>query len=148
MINGLHSPAFVPYAVTCLALSLNLLFLWAFSGTTRLKGKVAINPEDAAQYDAPLAEVEPPAVARVLRAHANAQAVIYPFLLLGLLYVLAGGPFWTATIIFAIFSAARLAHSVLYLRAIQPWRTRAFIVGGLATLALMGVLMWQLATSR
>src|SRR5580693_2073863 len=84
-------PAFPAYAVTCVVLCLNLLVLWASSGAVRAKGGMAINPEDGARYGAAVSELDPPAVARVLRAHRNAEATIYPFLLLGLVYVLAGG---------------------------------------------------------
>jgi uncharacterized MAPEG superfamily protein len=145
--NSLNSPTFVAYAITCLVLSLNLLFLWAYSGAVRGRTRMAINPEDAAKHGVPLSEIDPPPVARVLRAHSNAQAAIYPFLLMGLVYVLAGGPFWTATIIFGAFVLARLAHSVLYLAGKQPWRTLSFVASGLATLALMGAQIWLLATA-
>ena len=137
MLDSSHDETLVAYAITCLVLSANLLFLWAYSGATRGRSKTAINPEDAAQFGAPLAEFDPPAVARVLRAHANAQAAIYPFLLLGLVYTLLGGAAGTATIIFGGFTVARIAHSVAYLSAKQPWRTVFFIAGGVATIALM-----------
>ena len=41
---------------------------------------MAINPEDGVRYGAPVSELDPPAVARLLRAHRNAEATIYPFL--------------------------------------------------------------------
>jgi uncharacterized MAPEG superfamily protein len=132
------------YAVTCLVLSLNLLFLWFYSGATRAGTKTAMNPEDGARFGVPVAELDPPAVARVLRAHANAQAAIYPFLLLGLVYVLLGGGATTATVIFAVFTFARLAHSGVYLTGKQPWRTIFFIAGGIATIALMVAIVMQL----
>jgi len=100
------NPTFLAYVFTCLVLSLNLLMLWVSSGALRAKGGVAINPEDGARYGAPVSELDPPAVARLLRAHRNAEATIYPFLLLGLLYVLAGGGAGIAVPIFAIFIAA------------------------------------------
>jgi prostaglandin-E synthase 1 len=146
MLNSSNDPALTAYAIACLVLSANLLFLWAYSGVTRGKAKVAINPEDSERFGAPLSEFDPPAVARVLRAHANAQAAIYPFLLLGLVFVLAGGSGQIAAIVFAIFTAARLAHSAAYLSGKQPWRTLAFITGGLATIALMIALICVLAT--
>jgi microsomal prostaglandin-E synthase 1 len=133
----LLKPTFVVYAITALVLCANLLFLWGYSGAVRGKTKTAINPEDSARFGAPLKDTDPPEVARVLRAHANAQASIYPFLFLGLIFVLAGGSAGTAKIIFGIFTGARILHSVVYLTAKQPWRTILFIVGGLAILALM-----------
>jgi len=140
------SPAFLGYVFTCLVLSLNLLMLWVSSGALRAKGGVAINPEDGARYGAPVSELDPPAVARLLRAHRNAEATIYPFLLLGLLYVLAGGGAGIAVPIFAIFIAARIVHSIAYLKAMQPWRTVAFAVSLLAILALMAAVLHVLLT--
>jgi uncharacterized MAPEG superfamily protein len=78
----------------------------------------------------------------VLRAHSNAQASIYPFFILGLLFVLAGSTPVAATILFGIFTAARLTHSIVYLAGKQPWRTLAFVVGLLATMALMVNVFW------
>lgn len=144
-MNSLQSnPAFMAYAIACLVLSANLIFLWAFSGATRGKTKTAINAEDAARFGGTLVEVDPPEVVRVLRAHANAQANIYPFLFLGLVFVLAGGSACVAQIIFGIFVAARLAHTFVYLKGKQPWRTIFFIIGGLATIALMLDIIWLL----
>ena len=124
-LENATSPAFSAYAVTCLVLSLNLLMLWVSSGAIRARGGVAINPEDGARYGVPVSEFDPPAVAQLLRAHRNSEATIYPFLLLGLVYVLAGGGAGIAIPIFTIFIFARIAHSIVYLKAMQPWRTIA-----------------------
>jgi prostaglandin-E synthase 1 len=43
-----------------------------------------------------------------------------------------------------VFVLARLLHSVVYLAGKQPWRTLFFIIGGLATLALIGDIVWLL----
>jgi uncharacterized MAPEG superfamily protein len=133
----LTSPTFIAYAITTLLLSLNLIVLWAMSGTVRAGTKTALNAEDAAMFKVSVVDADPPAVARVLRAHANAEANIYPFLILGLIYVLAGGAYLPAVVIFAVFVVARIAHSVFYVRGGQPWRTLSFTLGGVATLALM-----------
>lgn len=135
------NPTFCAYAVTCLVLSLNLLVLWVSSGAIRARGGVAINPEDGARYGAQVSESEPAGVARFLRAHRNAEATVYPFLLLGLIYVLAGGQAGIAIPIFAAFTVARIAHSVVYVRALQPWRTIAFAASLLAIIALMAALL-------
>jgi prostaglandin-E synthase 1 len=135
------NPTFFAYTVTCLVLSINLLMLWVSSGAIRARSGVAINPEDGARYGAQVCESDPAAVARLLRAHRNAEATIYPFLLLGLIYVLAGGRTVIAVPIFAAFTVARVAHSIVYLRALQPWRTVAFAASLLAIIALMGALL-------
>jgi uncharacterized MAPEG superfamily protein len=144
MLSNPIEPGMVAYAVTLLVLSANLIFLWAASGAARNASKAAINPEDAALFKAPLMAQDPPGVARVLRAHANAQATIYPFLFLGLTYVLVGGSARVAWVIFAIFALARIAHSIFYLAAKQPWRTIAFAISGLALIALAIALIWRL----
>jgi uncharacterized MAPEG superfamily protein len=131
------SSTFLAFGSTALILSINLLLLWASSGVIRARSGVAINPEDGARYGVPVSEMDPPAVARLLRVHRNAEATIFPFLILGLVYVLAGGGAEVAVAIFAIFVVARIAHSITYLRAMQPWRTIAFATSLLANLALM-----------
>ena len=137
-------PVFVAYAITCVVLCLNLLMLWVSSGAIRAKGGVAINPEDGARYGVPVSEFDPPTVARLLRAHRNAEATIYPFLLLGLLFVFTGGKAAIAIPIFAIFVVARIVHSIAYLKAMQPWRTIAFAVSLLAVVALVGAIVHDL----
>ena len=144
MFSAPNGPVLVAYTTTCLVLSANLIFLWVYSGAVRARSGKAINPEDAARLGAEHAEHDPAAVARVLRAHANAQATIYPFLLLGLAYVLAGGPYEGAVTLFGIFTLARLAHSFAYLRGLQPWRTLSFVISGLSLIALMIALVWVL----
>jgi uncharacterized MAPEG superfamily protein len=142
MNHWLNNPAFLVYAITCLILCVNLLSLWAYSGVARARTKTAMNEEDATRFGASLAEIDPPPVARVLRAHSNAQASIYPFLFLGLVFLLAGGTARTGMVIFGIFTAARLLHSIFYLTGKQPWRTAFFTVGGLTTIALMLDIIW------
>ncbi len=147
-MNLLNNPAFVAYAVTCIALSGNLVFLWAYSGAARNKARSTLNPEDASRFSATLAQIDPPEIARVLRAHANAQASIVPFLILGLVFVLAGGPSGPATLYFAVFTVARWLHSWAYLGSRQPLRTIFFVVAALPLLALMGHLAWLLFAAR
>jgi uncharacterized MAPEG superfamily protein len=137
-------PSFLVYAVACLVLCVNLIFLWAYSGATRARSRSAMNEEDAARFGASLTTTDPPTVARVLRAHRNAEASIYPFLFLGLVFVLAGGTPGAAKVLFGVFTAARLLHSAAYLAGRQPWRTVGFIVGSLATLALLLDSLWLL----
>ena len=120
MIVDKVGPAFLAYAVACVVLAINMLFLWVYSGGVRARVGIAINPEDAARFGVPLSQADPPQVARVLRAHSNAQATIFPFLLLGLVFVLIGGPAEIAVVLFTTFTAARIAHSVSYLWGKQP----------------------------
>jgi microsomal prostaglandin-E synthase 1 len=136
--NLTTSPAFAIYCLTAVALSLNLLGLWGYSGAARGKTKTTPNSEDAGTVakGAQVVATDPPAVARVLRAHKNAMATIVPHLLLGLLYVILGASAQMAWILFGGFTVARYAHSFAYVGEKQPWRTISFVIGGLLTLAL------------
>jgi uncharacterized MAPEG superfamily protein len=131
------SSVFTAYAVCLIVLTLNLMVLWAYSGVVRAKTKTAVNAEDAALYKAELAHLDPPEVARVLRAHANAQATIYPFLFLGMAYVLADGSATIAWIVFGLFTLSRIAHSAAYLAGKQPWRSLSFMVSVSCIVVLM-----------
>jgi prostaglandin-E synthase 1 len=137
MLLTASNPTFVYYTITLLLLNGLLLFLWGYSGAVRGKTKTAMNPEDGKQYGAPVVEHNPPEVARVLRAHSNAQANIYPFLLVGFVFVCLGGSATMGGVIFLLFTLCRMAHAALYLAGKQPWRTISFVLGGVATLALM-----------
>jgi len=147
-MNLSNNPAFVAYAIACVALSCNLIFLWAWSGVIRNKVKSTPNPEDSSRFAATLSDIEAPAVARVLRAHANAQASIVPFLALGLVYVLAGGPSGAAVLYFTVFTVARWLHSWAYLGGRQPLRTFFFILAAVPLGALMGHLAWLIVAAR
>ncbi|HEY3817521.1 MAG TPA: MAPEG family protein [Polyangiaceae bacterium] len=145
MISLAAQPAFVAYAIALIVLSLNLLFLWAYSGVVRGKTKTTPNQEDAKGNK--LVEIESPEVARVLRAHTNAMANIVPFALLALVFVLAGGSAQAAQILFGVFTAARLAHSFAYLGGKQPWRSICFGIGILTTVVLVGFIVKALASA-
>jgi len=141
------NPTFVAFAVTTLVLCGNLSYLWAKSGAVRGRSKTVMNHEDAGTIakGAVVVAVDPPEVARVLRAHANAMAVSVPFLAIALLYVLAGGPTLPAQIVFGAFVVTRLVHSFAYLRELQPWRTISFVLSGVITLGLLADVAWMIA---
>ncbi len=144
MSPATNSSAFLAFALAAIVLCVNLLFLWVRSGAARNAVKSTPNAEDVAIFGSQLAEADPPPIARVLRAHANAQASIYPFLVLGALYVAAGGPGRPALAYCTIFCVARMAHSYAYLAAKQPWRTVAFVAGLLVTAVLLLHVLWLL----
>ncbi|MBL8287991.1 MAG: MAPEG family protein [Rubrivivax sp.] len=143
-----NSPGFLPFALAAVVLCINLLWLWAHSGSARNTAKATPNAEDAALFGGTLADIDPPPIARVLRAHANAQASIYPFLVLGALYLAAEGGRLPALIYCSVFCAARVIHSFAYLAGRQPWRTIAFVTGFAATGVLMVHVLWLLLAPK
>src|SRR4051812_32269565 len=93
------NPSFLIYSLTMVVLCVNVLALWAYSGAVRNKTKTTHNPEDirTVASGASVVQVDPPEVARVLRAHRNAADNILPFAILGLLFVMWGAsPLLTA----------------------------------------------------
>jgi glutathione S-transferase len=131
--------AFQLYAATALLLTGNILYLWVKSGFVRAGTHTVRNAEDIQNVKgAEHLEQDPPAVARVLRAHRNAVDNIVPFLIAGLLYVLLGAGLTGALAFFAPFVLVRLIHSFAYLGAKQPLRTISFVVGLLITIGLIG----------
>jgi prostaglandin-E synthase 1 len=83
----------------------------------------------------------------VLRAHSNASANIYPFLILGLVFVLEGGSARVGAMTVAVFTIARWLHTLMYLGGKQPWRTLCFTLGGVASIALVIEVIWLLVQS-
>ena len=133
-------PATVVYLITAAAIGLHMVLLDAYSGVVRVRTKTVVNPEDirVSGNGTRVVDEDPPAVARVLRAHRNLIANGVPFLLLGLAWVLTGASFTWAIGLFGTFFAARLIHTIAYVSEKQPWRTACFVVG---QLALAGILV-------
>lgn len=63
------------------------------------------------------------------RIHQNDVENIPIFILLGLLYVLSDPAYSTAIIVFRIFGAARLIHTVAYFFALNKPRGMSWLVG-------------------
>lgn len=129
-----NNPSFIIYSVSMLVLCLNVLFLWGYSGFVRGRSKTAMNPEDGRK----VVDQDPPEVARVLRAHRNAMDNIVPFAILAFVLVEVGASPLVTGILCGAFTLLRLAHSLSYLAAKQPWRTLSFVGGALTTLVVMG----------
>lgn len=138
-------PAFTAYGVTAVVLVVHLQAIWLYSAFVRGKSGTAPNAEDAARRKLVLREGDPPEVARVLRVHANGQATVLPFLLLGLVYVIGGGSAEFAGWDFGVFAAARILHSMAYLTGRQPWRTIFYITSMAALVTLVVAVVMLLA---
>jgi glutathione S-transferase len=65
------------------------------------------------------------------------------YLFVSLAYVLTGGPELWAYILFGTFTAARIAHTVCYYRAIQPWRFRFYALGHFTQLVIIGFVVYR-----
>ncbi len=95
------------------------------------------NPEDAKMFGAELVPQEVPAVQRANNAWRNDLENIPMFLILALVYAIAGLSPTMFIVYCTVFTVARVLHTIFYLNAMQPWRTIAFSVGALAMVALI-----------
>ncbi len=145
----MRDPAFVAYAINTLLLTLNLTVLWVLSGAKRGGSKTVMNPEDAntVAKGATVVDVDPPEVARVLRAHTNALVNIVPFLFLALVFVMLGPSGGEAWILLSVFTGFRYLHSIAYVGGRQPFRTIFFVGGLLTQVAVMVEIVRALLTS-
>ncbi|MCY1080505.1 MAPEG family protein [Archangium lansingense] len=129
-------PGFRLYALCAVLLAIKMFAVGFYTARTRLRLKVAMNPEDAARFGAELSTTEHPEVERVLRAHRNDLENIPSFLIVGLIAVLLGVPVLGLQICLIAFTAARMVYSVAYIKGMQPWRSLTFGVGALSMFTL------------
>jgi len=125
------------YAITTIVLALKMAAISVVQGRARVSTGIFVNPEDARTFGANEALEEAPAVQRAAKAWHNDLENIPIFLILAWIYVAAGLSTAAFVIYCIVFMLARIAHTVCYLNAIQPWRTVMFTVGAVATLALI-----------
>lgn len=143
-------PSLKIFAICCCVLSTQMLLLAAMTAARRSKVKQYSNPEDKAVAfkDATLNEGEPhPEVARIQRAHRNMLESLPLFFGLGIVYVLVGASYRAAPILFITFTVARVLHSIVYIRAMQPLRTMMYAISALSLTGMMVLIVRTLLRS-
>jgi glutathione S-transferase len=125
------------YALTTVILFFKMLAISVVQALARTSTKTFTNPEDAKFFgaSAPAAD-EMEIVKRAAAAWRNDLENIPIFLFLGLIYVTLGCWPEGAYIYFSIFVIARILHTVVYLRGLQPARTIFYSFGVFACIAL------------
>ena len=125
------------YALTAIVLSLKMSANSVVQGRARSIAKVFINPEDAPMFGGTVAAAEVEGVQRAARVWLNDLENIPIFLILALIYAIAGLSTGAFVIYCVGFVIARILHTIFYFNGIQPWRTIAYTAGGIITLALI-----------
>ena len=138
------NPLFVVFAICSAVLSLKMIAVGHFTGLTRIRRRVYLNPEDAKAFSKmdETASGEHPDVERGLRAHRNDLESTLPFLGIGLVYVLLGPPVLLAQVLLIVFTVSRCVFSLFYLRALQPWRSLSFTVAELCLGVMLVQILW------
>lgn len=137
-------PSFKLLAICSCVLVLESLALAAITPAKRAKHKGFMNPEDGVVSfgEARLVEgAEHPETARAQRAHRNLLESLPLFFGLGLVYVLAGAPLLGAQVCFIGFTVMRVVHAIVYLNAMQPWRTIAYALGSLCLIGMAALIL-------
>ena len=138
------NPVFTVFAVCAAVLCLKMIAVGHFTGLTRIRRQVYLNPEDAKAFSQieEFASVEHPDVERALRAHRNDLESTLPFLAIGLVYVLVDPPVLLAQALLIAFTVLRCVFSIFYLRAVQPWRSASFMLGELCLVIMLVQILW------
>ena len=128
------------YAICALLLVLKMMGLALYTSTLRMRKSVYASPEDYAVQGKPASGRSDPEVERARRAHRNDLENVLPFLVVGPLYVLSGPSAAGAWICFVGFTAARILHTLFYLRGAMPHRTLAYGAG-------FFIMLWMVLSS-
>jgi prostaglandin-E synthase 1 len=139
-----NNPVFIVFAICSAVLSLKMIAVGHFTGLTRIRRGVFLNPEDAKAFakKEEFASVEHPDVERGIRAHRNDLESTLPFFGIGLVYVLMGPPVLLAQGLLIAFTVFRCVFSFFYLRALQPWRSLSFTVAELCLGVMLVQILW------
>lgn len=132
------------FAWCVLLLFLKMLAISCYQGYFRLRHLTFVNAEDAAVLGQPAAAQERPEVRRAAQAWANDLENIPLFFALGGLAITLHTPALPTMLLYGLFTAARLAHTLAYLAAWQPSRTLAYAIGLGCLLGLAGMIATRL----
>merc|ERR1711992_161149 len=121
---------FQAYAFYAGIVTAKMLVMSFLTARQRFRTGVFISSEDAKQPGTKTGVHED--VERVRRAHLNDMENILPFFCLAILYIFTEPALSTATLLFRIFAACRIVHTIAYVLPLpQPTRTLSFF-GGVA----------------
>jgi prostaglandin-E synthase 1 len=144
-MEPISNSVFTVFAVCAAVLCIKMIIMGHYTGVTRIRRAVYLNPEDAKAFsnmEAEAASGEHPDVDRGLRAHRNDLESTLPFLAIGLVYVLTGPPAALAKVLLITFTVLRCVFGIFYIRAMQPWRSASFILAELCLLIMLIQILW------
>ena len=128
----LSDPSIRVFAVCAAILVIKMLATANLTGGLRTARRVYATPEDYSFFGQEPVMKRDELIERIRRAHQNDLENILPFLVIGFLYALTGPSPTVAWWLLVIFTVARLAHTVVYVAGLQPWRTVVFAVAQIA----------------
>ena len=138
-------PAVRVFAFWYLLLVVKMLMLIFRTSATRMRLSSFASPEDAAiSGAAPAAAAVPDErIERLRRALQNDLENILPFFGVGLIYALSGPSLGMARFLIGGFALARIAHTIFYVRGMQPHRSVAFMLGMFFLVCMVLRALWS-----
>lgn len=136
----LADPTMRLFAVCSAILVIKILLTANLTGILRTTRKVYATPEDYAFFGQPPVMTRDEQIERIRRAHQNDLENILPFFAVGFLYALTGPSQSVAWWLLVAFTVARIAHTIVYVAGLQPWRTVTFAVAQIA-LYIMAIIV-------
>ncbi|XP_047536773.1 microsomal glutathione S-transferase 1-like [Vanessa atalanta] len=112
-----EEPAFKSYIFYSSILGIKIVIMAILTARVRYRKKVFANEEDADKTKG-IVKLDDPDVERVRRAHLNDLENIPAFWILGAFYLATGPPSEWATLLFRVYTASRVIHTIVY--AIKP----------------------------
>lgn len=122
-------PALPAFVLALAALFFKTTLTSVLQVTGRWRARSFVQPEDAALFGWQARDAEAPFVQRCGNVWRNDVENLPLFLALALSYVLLGAPAEAAGQLFAVYVVLRYAHTVVYLRGLQPWRALLYLSG-------------------
>ncbi|XP_045760826.1 microsomal glutathione S-transferase 1-like [Maniola jurtina] len=125
---SIAEPAVRSYIIYSSVLALKVLGMSVLTAMVRHKRKVFANEEDAKSVRG-IVKFDDPDVERTRRAHLNDLENIPAFWVLGALYLTTGPSTELATLLFRVFTAGRILHTIVYAVKPLPQPARAIAFG-------------------
>lgn len=129
-------PALPAFAMALAALFLKTTLTSTLQVLARFRSRRFVLPEDAALVGVRTQSAESAFVQRCAGVWRNDVENLPLFFALALTYVLLGGDAQSARLLFATYVTLRYAHTVMYLRGVQPWRAVCYLAGMLVSWVL------------
>jgi len=125
----LANPLLRNYFFYCSILVVKMMAMSLLTGAKRFIYKAFVNPEDASRQK--LKPRTDENVERVRRAHLNDLENITLFFIIGYIYVLTNPAVGFATLLFRVYTIARIVHTFVYAVVVipQPARALSWFVG-------------------
>ena len=126
----LADPVVQTYILYTAILAVKLLALSPMTGLTRMIRGSFANPEDAKLVKGGKVKFDDPAIERIRRAHLNDLENIPAFWVLSALYITTDPVAAWATLLFRVYTAGRILHTIVYaiIPLPQPTRAIAFFI--------------------